>query len=108
MCPRPPGLGHQARANLVINQASDSTDSSGVVTAVVSISLGDTLITAGTVQGILNNNAAARESGVVSHIIGRAVLAARFFARGVGAWVQVMDTLVATIADSAHAVWQAH
>jgi hypothetical protein len=49
-----------------------------VLLTVVSIGLGQALITTETIIGVLHDNPTAGEGGVVGHILRRTVLAARF------------------------------
>src|SRR5260221_12301879 len=98
MPPGPPELGNQARTKLVIKPASDGTDRRSGVATVVSVGLGDALVTRGAIQGIFNNNATARDSRVVSDIVVWTVFAARILTRRVGQWSHVLNALIDAVA----------
>src|SRR6266849_5509590 len=99
-------LGKQATPDLTIDQTRHSPNPLGVALAVVSIGLGQALITTDTVIGVLHDNAAARESGVVSHIFAGALFATRFLTWAEAQMVQFVDALIATVAHTSHAFWQ--
>src|SRR5258708_25336106 len=73
----------------------------------MTICLSNGLIRPHQANGVFNNDPTAGEGGVIGYVFGRTGFATRFFTRRMGQRVQVMDTLVATVADSAYAGWQA-
>src|SRR5712691_5475084 len=97
MAPRPPRLGNQTRADLLVDQTGDSAHPSGMVAAVFAVGLGQGLVTPHPVQGVFNDDTPPREGCVVGHILGGTVFASRFLAWTESQLMQVVNTLIATI-----------
>ena len=89
-------------SQLAIDQASDSANTEGVILAVLAVGLGQALVTAETINGILDNNTTTRKSMIVSDIFGRAglVFAPGFLAWRGTQWVQLSDALIGRITQA--------
>src|SRR5882672_257142 len=82
--PFPKNSGNEATPNLVVDQTGYGLNPLGVVVAVISIGLGQTLVATKATIGVFNNNTTARESSVIGNIFGRTGFATRLLARTKG------------------------
>src|SRR3990172_2084389 len=95
-------------SNLTVDQTRNSHHPRGVELAMVAVSLGETLIAAKATDGVLNDNAAAREGGVISYILRRAGVAIRLLARRCPQTLrmQLSDALIGRVPHTTHPLRQ--
>src|SRR5664279_4245581 len=103
MTPLPPSwLGRHPTGELAVDQAGHSAHPCRMLLAMLAVGLGQTLVAAQAVNRVFDANPTARKGMVIGHVLGWTGFAARLFVRTTAQGMQLINALIARIADGAH------